>query len=78
MHRRLRLEQTDRHVAYAVLSTDGSGKQEPIAIPVTIQFVQSIQHLCIDAIPAHKICWTRDNLQNNSFLSIFHIKLLKN
>ena len=58
-------------VAYVLRSTNWSGKQGAIAIPASMQFVQSILHACIDATPAQKTCWMRDDLLSNSYFRLF-------
>ena len=58
-------------VACVVRSGNCSGKQVSFAITASMQFVQSIIHSCIDATPAQKTCWMRDDLLNNSYIRCF-------
>ena len=67
MHRRLRLGQVDRHVAFAVLSTGGSGKRGLTASAVATLFAENIAHFYIAATLAHRAGDKKYTLNNNNF-----------
>ena len=72
MHHRLRLGQVDRHVAFAVLSTGGSGKRGHTASANATLFAENIAHFYIAATLEHRAGDKKYTLNNNNLQ--FHIQ----